>query len=108
MATPARAHILAHCPGGILRTPAPGHPSAIDGELWIPILVGRLKDPERGTVRTYREADLLAEAIAAEMSDPLVLRAALAGYAAHLVATAPTPAQRLRGAAYRAYSEQAR
>lgn len=97
-AAPARARLLALLPGGLLRVPAPGHPDAVDGMLLIPLLIGRLKDPVTGTMRTYREADALATAIGiTEETDDTQILAALDAYAQRLIAVAPSPAERLRG-----------
>jgi hypothetical protein len=97
-AAPARARLIALLPGGLLRVPAPGHPDAVDGMLLIPLLIGRLKDPVTGAMRTYREADALATAIGiTEETDDMQILAALEAYGRALVAAAPSPAERLRG-----------
>lgn len=98
-AAPARARLIALLPGGLLRVPAPGHPDAVDGMLLIPLLIGRLKDPVTGAMRTYREADALATAIGVtEETDDMQILAALEAYGRALVVAAPSPAERLRGA----------
>ena len=98
-AAPARARLMTLLPGGLLRVPAPGHPDAVEGMLLIPLLIGRLKDPTTGAMRTYREADALATAIGITEETPdAQIEAALEAYGQALVAAAPSPAERLRGA----------
>jgi hypothetical protein len=95
-------------PDAAIAVDGAGHPARRPpAPLLVPIAVGRLRGPD-GRRHAVREADLLLAALdpAGDLPDAEVAVAA-AGYAAHLLSTAPTIDARLRGRALRDFLEGA-